>query len=103
MKYIQAFASATVFAALLTFSANASAQSTRPGIATIVRMHGHARYSSDGTTWRTLALGQVLGPSDVIQSGVDSTVDIVLSDRDANLSSQLLAQPPVKTPEQMAR
>ena len=92
MKYIQAFVSATILAALLTFSASASAQSAKPGFATIVRIQGEARYSSDGKTWLPLVAGKVLGAGDVIQSGIDSTVDIALDDREG----QTTVQPTVK-------
>src|SRR6202789_3092406 len=88
MKYVQAFASAMICAALLNFAASASAETTKSGFATIVRIQGEARYSSDGKNWLPLVAGKVLGAGDVVQSGVDSTVDIVLNDREGQVSIQ---------------
>lgn len=80
MKYMQSFISAAICAVLLTVASSASAQTTKPGIATVVRIQGQARYSSDGQTWQALIPGKTLGAGDVVQSGVDSTVDIVFGD-----------------------
>jgi hypothetical protein len=88
MKYIHAFASAIICAMLLNFAASASAQTTKAGYATIVRIQGEARYSSDGKNWQPLVAGKVLGQGDVVQSGIDSTVDIVLNDREGQVSIQ---------------
>lgn len=81
MKFAQAFLMAAVAVLVLSLSASARAQSTKPGYATIVRIEGHAQYSAGDNVWHPLVVGQTLGPGNVIQSGVDSTVDIVLGER----------------------
>jgi hypothetical protein len=94
MKYIQSFLFATICAALLTFSVNASAQTSKPGMVTVVRIQGEARYSSGDNVWHPLTPGKILGEGDVIQSGVDSLVDIVLNDPSARPQITSAVRPP---------
>ena len=73
--------SALVGGIVLNLAAVAHAQST-PQYATVVRIIGEARYSNDGgTTWIPLVVGKVLGPGNVINSGADSKVDLVLGEK----------------------
>ena len=58
---------------------SATAQSTKPGVVTVVRVHGEARYSPGGNEWHPLVAGKVLDAGAVIQSAANSTVDLVLS------------------------
>ena len=49
--------SAAVCGAMCVLACAVSAQNLRPGIITIVRIQGEARYSLDGTTWHPLVVG----------------------------------------------
>jgi len=80
MKHIQAFFVAAICGVIFSFGANAFAQST-PGYATIVRIQGEARYSKDGKNWLPLTVGQTLTAGCVVQTAVDSSVDLVLGQR----------------------
>lgn len=85
MKHIQAFVFVAVCAVVLALNNNASAQSTQQGVVTVVRIKGEARFSSGDTIWHPLTPGLTLGAGDVIQTGADSTVDLVLSDKAAKV------------------
>jgi hypothetical protein len=67
----------------LLFIANANAQDIKQGVVTIVRIHGTATYTADGTTWQPLTLGATLQPGATIKTSPDSTVDIVLGEKAA--------------------
>ena len=60
------------------FANSVSAQSAKQGIVTVVRIQGEARYSVGDNVWHPLIAGKTLAPGAVIQTAVDSTVDIVL-------------------------
>lgn len=81
MKLFQAFVSALVGGLVLSLAAGAHAQSTIKQFATIVRIEGEARYSPGDNVWHPLVVGKTLGPGDVIQTAVDSKVDMVLGDK----------------------
>jgi hypothetical protein len=82
MKFAQAFASALVCGFALMLAAGAQAQSTtKQGFATIVRIEGQAQYSAGDNVWHPLTVGQTLGPGNVIQTAVNSKVDLVLGDK----------------------
>ncbi|MGH7954798.1 MAG: FecR domain-containing protein [Gloeomargaritales cyanobacterium] len=57
---------------------NVSAQSTKQGMATVVRIQGEARYSVGDNVWHPLVPGKTLGAGAVIQTAADSTVDLVM-------------------------
>jgi len=78
MKYIQTLISLVVCGCVLTLVASATAQSVKPGVATVVRISGEARYSLGDGNLHPLVAGKILAAGSVIQSGPDSTVDIVL-------------------------
>jgi hypothetical protein len=78
MKYIQNVISAVFCGLVLTLTANAQAQSIQPGVATVVRIVGDARYSLGNGVWHPLIAGKILAAGAVIQTGHDATVDIVL-------------------------
>jgi len=85
MKFVQAFVSALVGVFVLTLAASAQAQSdTKQGYATVVRIEGHAQYSAGDNVWHPLTIGQTLGPGNVIQTAVDSKVDLVLGEKIAD-------------------
>ena len=63
---------------LLALAVTASAQTLKPGVATIVRIQGEARYSLGDGTWHPLVVGKMLGAGAVIQTAHDATVDMVL-------------------------
>ena len=78
MKHIQTFVSAAICGFVLTLAGAACAQSTHPGITTVVRIAGEARYSLGDGVWHPLVAGKILAAGAVIQTGHDATVDIVL-------------------------
>ena len=62
----------------LMFGNTVSAQSSKDGIVTVVRIQGEARYSVGDNVWHPLIAGKILHSGAVIQSAADSSVDIVL-------------------------
>jgi hypothetical protein len=78
MKHIKTLVFATICGWLLTLAASAPAQSIKPGVATVVRVSGEARYSLGDGKWHPLVAGKILAAGSVIQTGPDATVDIVL-------------------------
>ncbi|HXR03536.1 MAG TPA: hypothetical protein VN836_02380 [Verrucomicrobiae bacterium] len=70
--------SAVVCSALLVLTVAASAQTFKPGVATIVRIQGEARYSLGDGNWHPLVVGKMLGAGAVIQTAHDAVVDVVL-------------------------
>ncbi|HEX3799748.1 MAG TPA: FecR domain-containing protein [Verrucomicrobiae bacterium] len=66
--------------AMVALAACANAENV-PQYATVVRLDGQARYSTDNNkTWSPLKLGDVLKPGSVIQTAEKSSVDIVMGD-----------------------
>jgi len=91
MKIAQALMSALVGAVVLNLAASAHAQSIKQ-FATIVRIEGEARYTLDGD-WshaHPLVAGKVLEPGSIIQTAVNSQVDIVIGDK---VTSRIVAEP----------
>lgn len=78
MKHIQTLISMMVCGCFLTLVAGANAQSVKPGVATVVRISGEARYSLGDGKWHPLVAGKILAAGSVIQTSPDATVDIVL-------------------------
>ncbi len=80
MKYIQTLITMAVGGAVLALgSSSAVAQSVKPCMVTVVRIQGQARYSLGDNTWHPLVAGKILRAGAIIQSGANSTVDVVLS------------------------
>src|SRR5208282_4589227 len=63
---------------LLVLAVAASAQTLKPGVATIVRIQGEARYSLGDGNWHPLIVGKILSAGAIIQTGYNTTVDMVL-------------------------
>ncbi|MFZ0827291.1 MAG: FecR domain-containing protein [Verrucomicrobiia bacterium] len=78
MKHIQTLIFMALCGCVLTLAGSATAQSVKPGVATVVRISGEARYSLGDGQWHPLVAGKVLAAGSVIQTGPDATVDIVL-------------------------
>jgi hypothetical protein len=78
MKHIQTLALMALCGVALMFANSVSAQSTKQGIVTVVRIQGEARYTAGDNVWHPLVAGKILRSGAVIQSAADSTVDIVL-------------------------
>ena len=78
MKKNQTLVIAAVCGFVLTLAAGAVAQSIQPGVVTVVRIVGEARYSLGDGNWHPLVAGKMLAAGAVIQTGHDATVDIVL-------------------------
>jgi len=74
-KRLIAYGVAIVAASLL---AEVQAQSMKQGNAEVKAVRGTAKYSSGGGVWVPLKTGTVLRPGAVIQTGVDSYVDLFL-------------------------
>jgi len=70
--------SAVMSSVLLVLTVAASAQTLKPGAATIVRIQGEARYSLGDGNWHPLVVGKMLGAGAVIQTAHDAVVDVVL-------------------------
>jgi len=79
MKYIQTLITMIVAGAVLALDGTARADSVKPCLVTVVRIQGQARYSLGDNNWHPLVVGKVLRSGAIIQSAVDSSVDIVLS------------------------
>ncbi len=63
---------------MLVLGVAASAQTLKPGVATIVRFQGEARYSLGDGNWHPLVVGKILSAGAIIQTGHDATADMVL-------------------------
>lgn len=63
---------------MLVLAVAASAQTLKPGVATIVRIQGEARYSLGDGNWHPLVVGKIFSAGAVIQTAHDATVDMVL-------------------------
>jgi len=70
--------SAVICGAILGLAVAASAQTLKPGVATIVRIQGEARYSLGDGNWHPLVVGKMLGAGCVIQTAHDTIVDMVM-------------------------
>ncbi|MFZ0827701.1 MAG: hypothetical protein WAO02_09795 [Verrucomicrobiia bacterium] len=55
-----------------------SKPASTPGVATVVRISGDARYSLGDGNWHPLVAGKILAAGSIIQTGPDAMVDIVL-------------------------
>jgi hypothetical protein len=64
--------------AILALAVAASAQSLQPGVATIVRIQGEARYTLGDGNWHPLVVGKQLSAGAVIETRHDASVDMVL-------------------------
>jgi len=63
---------------MLVLAAAVSAQPLKPGVATIVRIQGEARYTLRDGNWYPLVVGKTLGAGAVIETLPGATVDMVL-------------------------
>ncbi len=63
---------------MLVLAVAASAQNLKPGVATIARIQGEARYSLGDGNWHPLVVGKILRAGAIIQTAHDATVDVVL-------------------------
>lgn len=66
---------------VLAFCSAAWAE-TKNLTAKVTRIKGAARYTTDGTTWKSLRVGQSLPAGTVIQTAANSMVDLVLGPED---------------------
>lgn len=79
MKQLQALFTMAVAGTLLAIGSSATADTVKPCLVTVVRIQGQARYSLGDNNWHPLVVGKILRSGAIIQSAVDSSVDIVLS------------------------
>ena len=78
MKHIQTIVSTAICGLILTLAGAVCAQSTQPGVATVVRIVGAAKYSLGNGVWHPLVAGKILAAGAVLQTEHNATVDIVL-------------------------
>jgi hypothetical protein len=78
MKYLQTLVLAAICGFVSMLAAGAAAQSIQPGVVTVVRIVGEARFSLGDGKWHPLVAGKILAAGAVIQTGHDATVDLVL-------------------------
>ena len=78
MKHVQTLIFTSLMGFVLTLAAGAGAQSIHPGVVTVVRIVGEARYSLGDGVWHPLVAGKFLAAGAVIQTGHEATVDIIL-------------------------
>ena len=78
MKHTQTLVCAALCGFVLSLAAGAPAQSIHPGVATVVRISGEARYSLGDGKWHPLVAGKMLAAGSIIQTGPGATVDVVL-------------------------
>jgi hypothetical protein len=102
MKHIQMLVFMTLCGVVLMFANNVSAQSTKQGTATVVRIQGEARYSMGDNIWHPLIGGKILGAGAVIQTAVDSTVDLVLGEVPIQVAYPNTAFPTLAFPSRAA-
>jgi hypothetical protein len=63
---------------MLVLAVAVSAQTLKPGVATIVRIQGEARYTLGNGNWHPLVVGKILSAGAIIQTAHDAIVDMVL-------------------------
>src|SRR5208282_5497949 len=78
MANMRNISSAVMCGTMLVLAVAASAQTLKPGAATIVRIQGEARYSLGDGNWHPLVVGKILSAGAVVQTAHDATVDMVL-------------------------
>jgi hypothetical protein len=59
-----------------------AAQTVKEGKGTVVRIKGAARFSTGNSAWQPLKVGAVLGSGAVVQTALDSFVDIVFGEEE---------------------
>jgi FecR protein len=91
MKQIRLLVFAAVCGAALLLTTKANAQAA--GVATVIRIHGSASYSTGGDTWQPLAVGMTLEAGASIKTDPDSSVDLVLSDHVVNANAMVNGTP----------
>jgi hypothetical protein len=88
MKIFDAFvrivAASSAVGLALGAADQAAAGSGAPGMATVVRVMGKARWSDDRRTWHSLKKGERLKPGALVQTAELSAVDLVLGDFEAS-------------------
>src|SRR5947207_9917358 len=86
MKQIRSLVTGLVACALaLAMISTANAQAAgqgKPGRAKVIRMKGHARYTTGNNVWQPLKVGDIIKPGTVIQTsnGKGDFVDLALGD-----------------------
>jgi hypothetical protein len=75
------------------------AQVGTPGTAKVVRIQGHARYTTGNNVFLPLKVGAVLKPGTVIQTAANSFVDIILGEGDFAMPVMGTAAPAAPSPQ----
>jgi len=78
-NYKNIFAASVFFCVLTGVVATASAQDSKPGFATVVRIEGNCTYSLDnGAVWHPLVPGKYLAAGSQIRTSDNGVVDVIL-------------------------
>jgi hypothetical protein len=78
-NYKNIFAASVFFCVLTGVVATASAQDSKPGFATVVRIEGNCTYSLDnGVVWHPLVPGKNLAAGSQIRTSDNGVVDVIL-------------------------
>jgi len=78
-NYKNIFAASVFFCVLTGVVATASAQDSKPGFATVVRIEGNCTYSLDnGAVWHPLVPGKHLAAGSQIRTSDNGVVDVIL-------------------------
>ena len=90
------FTAGVVALAMALLAVQARAE-TVPQTIQVLKVTGHARYSTDNKTWHNLNEGDMLDPGVVIQTATHSTVDLQFTDR-APAGTAVVVQPGEASP-----
>jgi hypothetical protein len=90
MKYIRPLMSGLAACITLSMVTSLHAQTATEGTAKVVRVNGHARYTTGNNVWQPLRVGAVLKPGTVIQTAAQSYVDVVLGEGGAGAAAPLM-------------
>jgi hypothetical protein len=86
----QKFLAGAMALAIFALAATVRAENI-PQLITVTKVEGAARYSVDNKNWIKLKRGDVLKPGSVIQTAVDSTVDIMMGQRVSTMQAPPIA------------
>jgi len=81
MKFVQTLLIAAVCGFVFSNAYAQSDSGTQAGYATVARIQGEARYSTGDNQWHALTVGQTLTAGCIVQTAVDSSVDLILGAR----------------------
>jgi hypothetical protein len=96
MKHIRPLIGGLAACITLAMVTSLHAQTATEGTAKVVRVNGHARYTTGNNVWQPLKVGAVLKPGTVIQTAAQSYVDLVLAEGGAGAAGMAGAATPLR-------